>query len=496
LDLRKRYWAWMWRRLALLVPSLLAAFGVIGWLGACHPFAAFVRIPCLTVAALVTAVLGYLLHQTLEAGLTARLRPLQEARALRRHLRPWAPILALSLSLLGVLSVIPALFPLPAALLPSDSLSVRARRPLVPPSVAPTLPSAPLSGEDAQLILDIAEDPPAESLSLAQATAGSPVPAPIEMSQGKPEIRPELALEPSHLTLDLQEPRWSGLIEIPVLKSTPEGALSQDSPKPLPEELAKDLPRSRPQEPPEVSPGEEGAPPIRLDRELSAAWPSGRGWLLGITYRPLPDERDTESWPSPEGSVEGFLLVGSGGDHVPGIALLLDLPLGRKDSLLISWTGARLPEQEGREPSLKPDWDHVSLGYFRRAVGYTRQATFDLGVSLGVCADFFHDVAGVADSGGSPKMAPYAAIDLAFWQREPIGLLLHFSEAFPVTLLGSSLGMTDMSAQIRWDLSERVSLHGGYRMLLLRYKFDGSTPGDDPLHEALSGPILGLDLRF
>jgi hypothetical protein len=95
-------------------------------------------------------------------------------------------------------------------------------------------------------------------------------------------------------------------------------------------------------------------------------------------------------------------------------------------------------------------------------------------------------------------LAPYAAVDLAFWQREPIGLLLHFSNAFPVTVVGSSLGMTDMSAQIRWDLSERVSLHGGYRIVLLRYKYDGTSPapGDDPLHEALSGPILGLDLRF
>ena len=219
---------------------------------------------------------------------------------------------------------------------------------------------------------------------------------------------------------------------------------------------------------------------------------------MGITYRPLPEERDTESWPFPEGRIEGFILVGSGGDRVPGIAFVLDLPLGRKDSVLSSWTGARLPDQEGKELSVKPNWDHITLGYFRRLTGYTRQATFDLGASVGIAADFFHAVEGVADSGGTPKFAPYAAIDLAFWQQQPIGLLLHFSEAFPVTLLGSSLGMTDLSAQIRWDLSERVSLHGGYRMVLLRYKFDGisPTPGADPLHEALSGPILGLDIRF
>jgi hypothetical protein len=289
-----------------------------------------------------------------------------------------------------------------------------------------------------------------------------------------------------------------GLLDLPIPKSTPEGAWFQVPSQSLPGELAKEIPKTPRQEPPDVAPGEEGAAALRVDRELTPGWPSNQGWVLGMIYRPLPDEQDAESWPFPEARVEGFLLLGSGGTRVPGVTLLLDLPLGRKDSMLVSWTGARLPEQEGREPSNKPDWNHVSLGYFRQVAGYTRQATFDLGVSLGVSADFFHLTQGVADSGGSPKAAPYAAIDAAFWQQEPIGLLFHFSQSFPVTVFGSSLGMTDMSAQVRWDLSERVSLHGGYRILLLRYKFDGTTPepGSDPLHEALSGPILGLDIRF
>ena len=42
-------------------------------------------------------------------------------------------------------------------------------------------------------------------------------------------------------------------------------------------------------------------------------------------------------------------------------------------------------------------------------------------------------------------------------------------------------GVTDFSAQIRWDLTERISVHGGYRVLLLHYKLDASPapPGTD-----------------
>jgi hypothetical protein len=140
----------------------------------------------------------------------------------------------------------------------------------------------------------------------------------------------------------------------------------------------------------------------------------------------------------------------------------------------------------------------VALAYTRRLAGYSRQATFDLAVSVGACADFFRAAEGISDPGLHPKFAPYAGLDIAFWQHEPLGFLVHVGEALPITLVGSALGMTDLSAQIRWDLSERVSLHGGYRILLLRYKYDdvSNTPGPVALHQSLTGPILGVDIRF
>ncbi|HEV3026304.1 MAG TPA: hypothetical protein VG457_01965, partial [Planctomycetota bacterium] len=114
------------------------------------------------------------------------------------------------------------------------------------------------------------------------------------------------------------------------------------------------------------------------------------------------------------------------------------------------------------------------------------------------CADFFRAAQGIADPGLDPKFAPYVGIDLAFWQHQPLGFIVHVGESIPIAVVGSALGMTDVSAQIRWDLSERVSIHGGYRILLLKYKYDdvSGSAGAIALHENLTGPILGVDIRF
>ncbi len=484
----------MWKRLAFLIPSLGAAFGITAWLALHRPCPLSIRIPCLVVSMLLTGLVGTLLLLTLECSRVVRRKPLQETRALRRQLRPWGLLLGLSLMLLAVLVRVPELFLMPV------------RPPRTSPLALRTTPPGPLAPEEGHhaTTRSAKEEPvvpqkgvlpslPGEGTPVASAAArraGEALPAaPRELSQaqGKPELRPELDLEPSHLVLDVKEPRWSGQVEIPFLRNDPDRKLSKDLMK-TPE----------PQTPTQGVPGEEGAPPLRLDRDLSAVWPGTNSFFLGLTSRPLPDENDLETWLSPEARVDGFLLLDPSGDHIPGLTLTVDLPVGKNDSVLFSLTGALLPEQEEVEGGWKPNWNHLTLAYTRRVAGFTSQATFDLAASVGLCADFLHGVEGVADPSGAPKFAPYAAIELAFWRREPIGLLIHLSDSLPVTLLGSSLGVAELSAEIRWDVAKAISFHGGYRMVLLRYNSDtdSQVPESGPLRLGLSGPILGLDFRF
>ncbi|HVR84429.1 MAG TPA: hypothetical protein VMU54_08970 [Planctomycetota bacterium] len=539
MDLKRAYRRWRWKRLAFLLPSVGAGIGVNLWLGlflACPPS---LRILGLSLAAIVTALLGYLTLLTFACSGSSRKTALQHARALRQHLNCWRPLCAFSLLCLIALVSLPAFFlptssshpalpsavvlhrisapaPLavpapeqpsnlpgpvadaPPAVLPESAPRVRSEVPdpklagSVPkelvapagplvPAPASTPEPAPTPETPTALVKSPAPVPPPVWVSPPAPVAMPdpavpPVPAvlPFQVPPQKPDLRPELPGEPSHLVLDDREPFRSDRIDVP-------------------RSFRSDEPGSR-----DNDPYEGGLSAFRVDRELFAQWPLSGGFFLGLSARPLPDENDSESWLFPEGRVDGFVLMGNSGGHVPGIMLTLDIPVGRDDSILLSWTGALLPEPPGVEASLRPNWNHVTLAYTRRLAGYTRQATFDLSVSVGACADFFRAAEGIADPGMDPKFAPYVGIDLAFWQHEPVGFIVHVGEALPIAVVGSSLGMTDMSAEIRWDLSQRVSIHGGYRILLLKYKYDdvSRSPGAVALNDSLSGPILGVDIRF
>jgi hypothetical protein len=509
-DLQRAFRRWKWKRLAFLLPSLGASIGVILWLAlvlACPPS---IRISCLALAGIISALLGYLVILTLACPGSNGEFPLQHARALRQQLRPWGPLCAFSVLCLLALVLVPGSFlPTPGAISAPPVITCRIsapdRVPLPAPESIPkgdiplasapqTIPSEtpapvpkvstrldPIQGE---VMAQAA--PPVQAVPIPQAVqttepAPPAQPAPliqalptVQAASQRPNLRPELSAEPSHLVLDEKELHRSERIEVPQFAK-------QDEPAPG-----------------NADPFEDRLAPFRVDRELFSHWLPSSGFLLGLSVRPYPDENDPESWPSPEGRVDGFLLVGSDGTRVPGLMLTLDIPFARNDSILISWTGALLTEPQGVEASARPNWNHVTLGYTRRLAGYSQHATFDLAVSVGACADFFRAARGIEDPGLDPKFAPYAGLDLSFWQHEPLGFILHVGEALPIDIVGSALGVTDVSAQLRWDLSERVSLHGGYRLMVLRYKYDDAVPsrGAIALHESLTGPILGVDIRF
>src|SRR5258708_6972508 len=406
-DLRRSYRRWAWKRLSLLLPSLGAALGVDLWLALEGSCSRSIRIPCLSLAVLLSFLIGYWSLGTLACSRCHPRTPLQQARALRRNLSSWGPLCVTTLFLLAVLSLVPMLFTSSDPLLSSASVALqqRSRRVPDPPSIPTAAPVASTEIEPEPLERN---ESPVPAPPPVQAEAPAPLPPVTALS--KPELRPELAREPSPLSLDEKEPLRSDFIDVPYV---PVRSSVVAQPAPFEESLS----------------------PFRTDPELFGRWPDATGFWVGLKFRPLPDENDLESGLSLEGRVDGFLLLGSGGERVPGLTLMLDFPIGRKDSVLVSWMGVRLPEPDGVEGSDRPNWNHVTLAYSRRLAGYTRHATFDLAVSIGSSADFFRRAAGIPDPGPTPKLTPYAGIDLSFWQNEPIGILLHLGEAFPVTAL-------------------------------------------------------------
>jgi hypothetical protein len=451
-NILSAYRGWKWRRLALLLPSQAAALLVNVWLAVQVESPLPIRILCVCIATILTGVIAYLIVQTLRSARFRGQPHLQEARALRRHMQPCGPVAVTSLVLLAALLLVPSLF------------QDRSSRPVLAsfPRRSASRPAEPSR--------------PAPETPLPEETVPQEEPAPREIAAGEPDIRPAIALEPARLQLserDFDAPREIDLPYFP--KQT---------------ELAAPIPQAQ----------EEERLPYRPEfKEFRDYWAPTDRFRIGMFYRPLPDENDPEGWPSPEARIDGFLLLGNKDTRVPGIAFVLDLPFGRDDSLHAEWTAAHLPmppQADGRDTT--PNWNHLILAYVRRLTGYTSHASFDLAISLGISADFFRTAEGIPDPGSSPKLAPYVGADLSFWQDQAVGLLLHLGESFPFTLLGSSLGVTDLSAQVRWDLSERISIHGGYRVVLLRYKYDdiAATPGTSTLRDSLTGPILGLDIRF
>jgi hypothetical protein len=466
----------MWKRLGVLLPAGALALTSAVWIAVGGSEAAALRIPAACIAALLGVLQGYLALRTWSVVRDRAFLPLQVARTRRREMRPATFVSAASILVLAGLLIVPA--NPPGAPAPIDPGPVVMRKPHA--RAEPETSHPPIEEDSAQVEPPGPATPeppkapkvpePGPSPSLAPPSA--PVAAEPPAAKAIPEIRPELALQPAHLALEDFELAAPNPILAPAPQKEP-AAVAQDSP----------------------GPGEETSP-FRIEPDRFWDRPSPASWKIGLLFRPLPDENDPESWPRPEGKVDGFLLLG-GGDRVPGLTLALDLPFGRYDLIEVSWMAVDLPKAGDVDRGLSADWHHATLAYVRRLVGYTSHATTDVSVSLGVSVDLFGDVQGIPDPGGTPKFAPFAAVDVGFWQQEAVGLLLHLGQCFGANLFGSSLGMTDLSAQVRWDLTERISIHGGYRLMRLSYKPDDvSTPKEDRLHLGLSGPILGVDVRF
>ncbi len=442
-DRLRAYRRWRSRRLALLVPVFLAALGTQLWLAAGSAAPAWLRVASLGTSSLIVALVGYFVAQTLICSLLHTRGNRAAARVLREQLAPSGRAALGAAALLAMLNVVPYLIPADREKLPTLP-SLRTFRPRwSTPPLAPVIEAEP-------------EPPP-----LTEAAAPA-----------RPDVRP--ILEPLPLQLASEE--------VGSRPDTPAALAFLDAAQ---EQLEK------------RSSGEEEGPRYRPDVtdgfQLVMESESTRIFArLGVPDQARPDE----ALP-PELRLEVSFFHGdqSGAE----VALRLDVPISRDESIRADIAAARMGSRQYMEESASESWQRVTIAYSARLAGYTRQAPFDLAFSIGIAADRFQLTSADGPMDGGTRVSPYIAVDAAVWQQGTAGLLLHAGYSIPVNATGGSSGVLDLAATIRIDLTESVSIHAGYRYLIVRLRdyseaFAGRSRND--LSDSFSGPLVGMDLRF
>lgn len=455
-DVLRAYNRWLRRRLWLLGPSFAAAVAVILRLALDHGTSSWLKIGSLSLALIIVALLGFLLVETILCARLQRGAGREYGRVLRRQLANTRGLAVVSLLLLGVIALVPDYFPGPAS-------TVRPRR---EPRADPWNVSLAAA--------DRFEQVPPDRLPVAP--EASTVPPPMPAPAPEPRALPFLESLPLHLDLTHAEFEIPPPTELPL--SLQETALAE-----APQERESRQPRFRPDE----------LDLLSMDR--------GRAPKPGLFRLGTREENDLEGMPPLELRFEGMLLSGEGIRRGWGGVFTADLPIGQDSSLRAVYAIHFLPEKEDPgEQAPQQVWHRFTVDYVYRILGYTRHAPFDLAVSAGLAVDRFSLPERQDAVSEKARISPVLGLDLALWQESSMGLLLHASQSAPLNLTGASSAVTEASAVIRWDLTERMSMRIGYRLYWVRLRGysealdrEGET---DELDATLSGPLVGMEFRF
>ncbi len=450
-DRLRAYRRWRNRRLGLLLPVFLGALGTQLWLAAGSAAPAWLRVVSLGTTGLIVALIGYFLAQTLFCAMLHARGNRAGARVLREQLAPSGRAALAAAALLATLNTIPYLIPVDperAAALPFHR-GTRFRQDWTAPTVVP------LTETDL------------EAPSVAESPAAKP---------SRPDVHPVVETLPLHLAVEESDSRPDVSAVLAFLSP------AQEEPERRSGGQEEEVyPRYRP----DVTDG------FQLILESDSA--SRLLARLGV-----PDQGHPDEWLLPELRLEVSFFKGS--ESGTEYALRFDVPISRDESIRADIAVGRLGGHEYLEESAAESWQRVTIAYSVRAAGYTRQAPFDLAFSIGLAADRYR-LAG-ADGPMDPRtrLSPYVAIDAAIWQHGAAGLLLHAGYSIPVNATGGSSGVLDLAATIRIDLTENVSIHAGYRYLVVRLRdYEDSLIGSRSradLSESFSGPLVGMDIRF
>lgn len=460
-DLRRAYWRWVLRNGVMFGVAWAAAAAVVFHVWAAPEVELWARLAGGSVALLG---LGFLTALVVLLAACARLQACgrrAEARALRRQLRPSGRLAAGTLGVLAFLACVSGAFlrrpePGRAETHPSR-IAVRARKSRPRPAQAPSMPVPP-AVPDPESRAELSEGRPAAAV---------------------PEIRPLLEGLPSRVILE----------ETPAERAVAAGA----EPEP---------PRG-----PEAASAEEeerGLPAFRLTAADLERPQEGFVEALVVERPGKPLEGDPEAPLYVEGRLDALLFSMDGYRPGAGAALELEFPFDRSGALrggvltVAFMSDERL--EDVTEDGASFSGIQATLEYVLKILGYTRRAPLDLAVGAGIAADRFASREGPETADSGVRISPWISVEAGFWQAGMAGFVVRAGQSIPVNLTGLTASVTDLAALVRLDLSERVSIHAGYRLVRVRLRDYGRAlalgGGAEEMEETLSGPLLGLDMRF
>jgi len=448
IDVRRAYRNWLKRRLLWLVPSFLLSCIVGVVLASDARLSLWVRLPAVALASGVALLFGAIAVLTIMVGRVRVRGGSRRAQLLRMELRP-SPGVGLTLLLLLLPLVgVPTFF----REAPPEEVRTVVRH-VRPIALRPSAEPAPVSFEVVPVEPAVAAPPP-------------PPPAPPpQNSVTPPQILPEIARLPEiPLRLeDLERPA-----ALPVQEKENPGS-DQDALKHRPDDGDDFLRRTL---------NERGA----------------------INRAGLPAENDLESWIPPELQIELMLISKSGPWRGRSLEVGFDLPIGRDDSVRLTYTAVMLTDDHeiaGVEPSFT--WHRGTVEYARRIVGYHRRSTFDLALMIGMSFDRLSTHEANIQFDGSPRISPWFGLESAIWEDDGVGLLLRVGHSLATHLTTGWSSVTEVKVTVRIDLGEKSSLELGYRIVSARFRDrHGPADGDytDKMDRSFTGPVAGLAVRF
>lgn len=461
-DLRRAYRRWALRNGLMLGVAWTAAAAVAFRVLAAPEVEVWAR-----VAGGSVALLGLGLLTALSALLAACAR-LQargrraEARTLRRQLRPSGRLAAGTLGVLVFLACVPWAFLKmsergwePAR---PGRVAVRVRKSRLQPKTVASVPIPPEAAD------------PKVRAELTEARTAAPI----------PEIRPLLEGLPPRVILE----------ETPAERSAAAAAAAPE-----------------PDRGSEAAAGDEeerGLPAFRLTEADLERFPEGSVEALVVDRRGRPREDDPEAPLYVEGRVDVLLLSMDGYRPGAAAALEVEVPLERWSALRGAVLTAAFMSDEHLEDVTEDGASfsgiHATLEYVLKILGYTRRAPLDLAVGVGLAADRFASREGPERAEPVARFSPWFSVEAGFWQAGMAGFVVRAGQSIPANLTGATASLTDLTGLVRLDLSERLSIHAGYRLVRVRLRDYGRAlalgGGTEEVEETLSGPLLGLDVRF